>query len=144
MTASYCISQPDVICYHTGHVMCCDLCIQMDDDSSNMTSFFTESLPADITNRSVEYKTGDSGQQNIKIIVNEIYFYLLGVIIPLGLVCNSFCVLVCALSVGLRRTSTGHYLMALAIADSLFLSADLVRWMNTTSAREARYTVTVY
>lgn len=119
--------------------------IQMDDDDSmNMTSFFTESLTADISNRSVQNKTVDTDQQYIRIIVNEIYFYLLGVIIPLGLACNTFCVLVCALSVGLRRTSTGHYLMALAIADSLFLSAELVRWMNTTSATEARYTVIEY
>jgi len=100
-----------------------------------------ESLPVDFTNLSVARKTVESGLQSINSIVSRVYFYGLGVVIPLGLLCNTFCVLVCAMSVGLRRTSTGHYLMALAVADSLFLTADLVRWLNTTTATETRYEI---
>lgn len=62
--------------------------------------------------------------------MNEAYFYLLGFIIPLGLAFNAFSVIVCSLSAGLRRTTTGHYLMALATADFLFLIGELIRWMN--------------
>jgi len=57
-----------------------------------------------------------------------------------GLLCNAFCLTVCALSHGLRRTTTGHYLMALATADSLFLAGDLIRWMNSSdSSGQYRY-----
>lgn len=66
----------------------------------------------------------------IKSTVRDCYFYCMGVIVPTGLLCNAFCLVVCALSHGLRRTTTGHYLMALAVADSLFLVGDLIRWMN--------------
>lgn len=61
----------------------------------------------------------------------DAYFYSLGVIIPLGLLCNLFCILIFTLSAGLRRTTTGHYLTALACADVLFLVGDLIRWLNT-------------
>jgi len=67
----------------------------------------------------------------IKSTAHECYFYSMGVIIPTGLLCNAFCLTVCSISHGLRRTTTGHYLMALAAADSLFLIGDLIRWMNT-------------
>lgn len=74
----------------------------------------------------------------VRAYVKNICFYSLGVIIPVGFVCNVFCVCVCALSVGLRRTTTGHYLVALAVADSLFLIGELTRWLNTTSPQETR------
>lgn len=73
----------------------------------------------------------DPRMERIKSTVRECYFYSMGVIIPTGLVCNAFCIIVCAVSHGLRRTTTGHYLMALAVADLLFLVGDLIRWMNT-------------
>lgn len=83
-------------------------------------------------------KVPTAAHQNSKDLINSIHFYLLGFIIPSGILCNAFCLFVCALSVGLRRTTTGHYLMALASADLLFLIADLARWMNTTSPKETR------
>jgi len=67
----------------------------------------------------------------IRSTVSDCYFYSMGAIIPTGLLCNAFCLTVCGLSHGLRRTTTGHYLMALAVADSLFLVGDLIRWMNS-------------
>jgi len=71
--------------------------------------------------------------------MNDIYFYLLGFIIPCGLLCNVFCLLVCGLSDGLRRTTTGHYLMALAASDFMFLIGDLIRWINMSAADGASY-----
>lgn len=58
------------------------------------------------------------------------YFYAMGVVIPSGFVCNIFCIVVFSMSAGLRRTTTGHYLTALASADTLFLVGDFIRWMN--------------
>jgi len=76
----------------------------------------------------------ESRAESIKTIVRDCYFYSMGVVIPTGLLCNAFCLMVCALSHGFRRTTTGHYLMALAIADSLFLVGDLMRWLNLSDA----------
>ena len=78
----------------------------------------------------------------IKSTVMDCYFYSMGVVIPTGLLANAFCLTVCALSHGLRRTTTGHYLMALAIADSLFLAGDLVRWLNLSDS-SGRYRLPV-
>jgi len=85
------------------------------------------------TTAAAEVDVGLSRVTWIKSTMLDCYFYSLGVIIPTGLLCNAFCLTVCALSHGLRRTTTGHYLMALAIADSLFLIGDLIRWLNSSN-----------
>jgi len=85
---------------------------------------------------------GDGGESQIdatKSTVKDCYFYSMGVVIPTGLLCNAFCLTVCAMSHGFRRTTTGHYLMALAIADSLFLVGDLMRWLNSSDSTGRSY-----
>ena len=56
-----------------------------------------------------------------------IYFYGLSIILPVGLLCNILCFAVFLSSRGLRRTTTGHYLIALAVADTIFLLGELFR-----------------
>ena len=56
-----------------------------------------------------------------------IYFYGLSVILPVGLLCNLLCFGLFLSSRTLRRTTTGHYLVALAVADSIFLLGELFR-----------------
>lgn len=62
---------------------------------------------------------------------NPAYFYAMGVVIPSGFISNIFCLTVFSFSAGLRRTTTGHYLSALACADTLFLAGDFMRWLNS-------------
>ena len=57
-----------------------------------------------------------------------IYFYGLSVILPVGLLCNLLCFAVFLSSRSLRRTTTGHYLTALAVADTVFLLGELFRY----------------
>src|SRR5688572_19424095 len=61
----------------------------------------------------------------------NIYFYGLSIIIPFGLIGNIFSICVFVLSAMLRRTTTGQYLIALAVADSLVLIGDAIRWLAT-------------
>ena len=69
---------------------------------------------------------------NIRRVGFSVYFYSTAVIIPVGLVCNLFSILVFLTAPRLRTTSTAHYLVALAAVDSLVLVADLLRWMTMT------------
>jgi len=85
---------------------------------------------SDVNTSSISSNVSDY-VRSTKKTVSDCYFYSMGAIIPTGLLCNAFCITVCAVSHGLRRTTTGHYLMALAVADSLFLVGDLIRWMNS-------------
>jgi len=105
--------------------------------SEMMTTVSADVLNVSIISSSNVTATDDGGASRvawIKSTVRDCYFYSMGVIIPTGLLCNAFCLTVCALSHGLRRTTTGHYLMALAIADSLFLVGDLIRWLNSSNS----------
>jgi len=95
------------------------------DVSASVSSNVTSAAAADAADARVAW---------IKSTVRDCYFYAMGAIIPTGLLCNAFCITVCAVSHGLRRTTTGHYLMALAVADSLFLVGDLIRWMNSSDS----------
>ncbi len=63
--------------------------------------------------------------------VRNVMFVVMGVIIILGLLCNLFSSAVFISSRKLRRTTSGTYLLALTIADLLFLTGDLLRWLNT-------------
>ena len=60
-------------------------------------------------------------------------FILKGVIIPLGILCCMLSFAVFVTSKALKRTSTGNFLLALSIADWLFLCGELLRWLNTYS-----------
>ena len=57
----------------------------------------------------------------------------MGIILPLGLICNTLSFVVFVTSKALIKTSTGHYLVALSIADWLFLVGDFIRWLHTAS-----------
>ncbi|ELU12204.1 hypothetical protein CAPTEDRAFT_204751 [Capitella teleta] len=64
------------------------------------------------------------------LLIRSVYFYLMGIVVPLGLFCNALALAVFIRSPTLRRTVTGHFLMALAIADLIFLLGDFLRWLN--------------
>ena len=91
---------------------------------------------ANTTNTTV---SGDDLVRDFKENVSFANFVVMGLVIPLGLACNSLAFAVFVTSQTLKRTSTGNYLMALSIADWLFLLADLMRWMNTTSQHDDFY-----
>ena len=63
-------------------------------------------------------------------IGEEIYFYGLAFIIPVGLVCNALSVVVFLGSSTLRRTTTGQFLVVLATSDFIVLVTDAIRWIN--------------
>ena len=51
-------------------------------------------------------------------------FYMLAVMLPVGLFFNSFAFVVLLRSKNLRRTTTGRLLLALTIADNLYLTGE--------------------
>lgn len=65
-----------------------------------------------------------------RVQVDDAYFYIMAIVIPIGLFCNLFCLFIFTMSPVMRRTSTGHYLTALASADAAFLVGETIRWMN--------------
>jgi len=69
----------------------------------------------------------------------DIYFYGLLVIIPFGLIGNIFSISVFLISVLLRSTTTGQYLIALAVADSTALIGDAIRWLATRRHNKPEY-----
>src|SRR6218665_650366 len=67
---------------------------------------------------------------------NDFHFYGIGVVIPFGLFGNAFSICIFLLSPILRRTTTGQFLVALAIADSTVLVGEVLRWFcNFNTAR---------
>lgn len=59
----------------------------------------------------------------------DVRFYTLGVIIPLGIVCNLVSAAVFLRS-RLRTSTPGQYFLALALADNMILVGEHVLWMN--------------
>lgn len=59
----------------------------------------------------------------------SIYFYGILFVVPFGLIGNIFSICVFLLSAILRCTTTGQYLVALAVADSTVLIGDAIRWL---------------
>ena len=62
-------------------------------------------------------------------LINDVRFYSLGVIIPIGLLGNIISILV-FLSSQLRRKTPGQYFLALAFADNVVLVGELCLWLN--------------
>jgi len=58
-----------------------------------------------------------------------VHFCAVGVIIPVGLVCNAFSIGVFVAATKFRRTSTGQLLIALSAVDWLVLIGDGLRWL---------------
>ena len=65
-----------------------------------------------------------------KNYVRVVYFYCLAVILPVGIICNIFCVAIMSSSRKLRKSTTAHYLLALACADTVFLIGEMLRWSS--------------
>src|SRR6218665_2859389 len=61
---------------------------------------------------------------------DDFHFYAIGVVIPFGLLGNLFSICIFLLSPILRRTTTGQFLVALAIADSTVLVGEVIRWLS--------------
>ena len=66
-------------------------------------------------------------------LIRKIYFYAMACVIPFGLLCNSLAIAVFIHTPALRRTVTGNYLVSLALADTLLLLGDFIRWLNPTT-----------
>src|SRR6218665_4115966 len=60
---------------------------------------------------------------------DDFHFYGIGVVIPFGLLGNLFSICIFLLSPILRHTTTGQFLVALAIADSTVLVGEVIRWL---------------
>ena len=100
--------------------------------NSNMTELWLRGGVSNVTGHVKRNMTsGKDPTKPHKERMNDVYFFVMGCVIPCGLCCNIFCVVIFSLSATLRRTTTGHYLTALACADALFLVGDMVRWANS-------------
>ena len=58
---------------------------------------------------------------DFKTLILHVKFYLLAIVIPPGLILNILTFICFVTSTSLRRTTTGHYLVALTVADFTFL-----------------------
>ncbi|KAK2146524.1 hypothetical protein LSH36_602g01026 [Paralvinella palmiformis] len=67
------------------------------------------------------------------LLIRDAHFVLNGIVIISGLLFNSIALTVFVASRTLRQTTTGQYLTALSLADSAYLSGDLLRWLSTPS-----------
>jgi len=59
-----------------------------------------------------------------------VHICAVGVIIPVGLVCNAFSIGIFLTASKFRRTSTGQLLIALSAVDWLVLIGDALRWLT--------------
>ena len=93
--------------------------------SATMTSYgdVTSPLPPDNS-------TGSEAQVFDYIVISWICFITKGMVLFIGLVCNTLSIIVLLSSVKLRRTTTGHYLIVLMLADTCFLVGELIRWLQ--------------
>ncbi|KAK2148536.1 hypothetical protein LSH36_492g06049 [Paralvinella palmiformis] len=76
-------------------------------------------------------RTGSSSVLPDFALPRTIHFLSIGIIIPIGLFFNTLSFVVFATSRSLRKSTTGHYLLSLAVADSVFLIGEFLRWLNT-------------
>ncbi|KAK2146523.1 hypothetical protein LSH36_602g01034 [Paralvinella palmiformis] len=74
------------------------------------------------------------------LLIRDVYFVLNGFIVCSGLLFNSVALMVFATSPTLRRSTTGHYLIALSLADSTYLLGDFFRWLASKSHSFTEYT----
>ena len=94
---------------------------------------FTSSL-ADATNLSAtannRTEVAVAVMPSDMLLTLMIYFWFVILIIPIGIVCNILAIVVCLGSKQIRRTTTGHYMTALAIADLIYLGGEVIRMLN--------------
>ena len=84
-------------------------------------------VPPDTTQIPIENMTSDSSWRDPVYQAN--FYCIIGLVI-IGVVCNVLSMGVFASSHSLRRTTTGHYLIALAAADLLFLCGEFVKILS--------------
>ena len=101
------------------------------DDVTSLISTLMMTITVDYDNVS-EAVTGapvtpDETYRGVKMF----HFVAMGIVIIIGLVCNILSIVVFFSSDALRKTTTGHYLIALMFADTTFLIGELLRWLNT-------------
>ncbi len=101
----------------------------------NATPFAIYSLGNVTANTSFLAPVHDNGNTSRLDWSRDVRFYAMGVVISVGLFCNVFAILVFMTSQTLRRTATGHFLTALAVADFIFLSGELFRWLHSWHSR---------
>lgn len=65
-----------------------------------------------------------------KGVAEDIFFYGMCIVGPFGLMGNLLSVCVFLRSPSLRKTTTGQWLVALAIADSTVLIGEIIRWLS--------------
>ena len=63
------------------------------------------------------------------VTIRYVKFYVFSIILPLGLIANVLSLVVFGAS-HLKKTSTGHYLIALAVADTMYLSGEFFLWFS--------------
>ncbi|KAI0233533.1 hypothetical protein LSAT2_016212 [Lamellibrachia satsuma] len=63
-------------------------------------------------------------------------FYCIGALVVIGIVCNVMSMGVFASSRSLRRTTTGHYLIALSAADLLYLLGETLKWLTSRDSHD--------
>jgi hypothetical protein len=96
----------------------------------------TEGLEMSSTSLTTTNSPTDDTALEIKQSGFDVYFYGLAIIVPIGLVCNLFSIGIFVSATKFRRTSTGQYLIALAVVDALVLVGDMVFWMSTMDDRK--------
>ena len=79
------------------------------------TTQFSSSSPED-------YSDGLTDLERAQLVTIYARFYMLGFIIPIGLFFNSFAFFVFLRSPNIRKTTTGRFLIALTIADTIYLT----------------------
>ena len=96
--------------------------------TANLTSFDLNDTVtfANTTMTSSSDVDDKSELQRAQMVTIYARFYMLGVIIPLGLFFNTFAFVVFLRSPNIRRTTTGRFLIALTIADTVYLIGKLV------------------
>lgn len=75
--------------------------------------------------------TGNRSTDARKDVILHANFYCIGALVVVGVVCNVLSMGVFATSKSLRRTTTGHYLIALSAADLLYLLGEALKWLNS-------------
>ena len=78
-----------------------------------------------------------SQSQECYDIWRDVHFVCVGAIIPIGLVFNTLALLV-FISSWMRTTVPGRYFMALAIADNIVLTGELLYWLNSYNSKGSR------
>ena len=67
--------------------------------------------------------------QRIMFMIRYIKFFSFAVILPLGLIANATALVVFCVS-HLKKTSTGHYLVALTVSDFAYLTGEFMLWFS--------------